>query len=128
MYGALAVLVSVFLLALFFICGVLAKKLCCAVTHTDFESDKAPFLLPVLGAALLICITQTLNILMPVRTAAFILLPLLIFFIYVCRKELSSSIKAVIRQKGSLFLVFVTCVLVLIPCIRYNEIISLYYY
>lgn len=97
-------------------------------TAPEATDKYSAFLLPVIGAAFLICLTQTLNVIMPARGIAIIFIPLFLLMCVVCRKDIAEAFRSLGKNWGLLTVILITSVLVLIPCIRYNGLISLHYY
>ncbi len=129
MYGFLALILTVLLLAFFSLCGVLVQKLVCKLTstETEFKTSASALKIPLIGAASLICVTQTLNLLFPVRAVAIAYIPVLLCGAYVCRKELKEFFITVTQNRFTLCALFLTAFLTLLPCIRYNELLSLHF-
>jgi len=129
MYGFLALLLTVLLLAFFSLCGVLVQKLVCKLTNSEtvFKTKASALKIPLIGAASLICVTQTLNLLFPIRAVAIAFIPVLLCGAYVSRKELKDFFKTLIQNRFTLCALFFTAILTLLPCIRYNELLSLHF-
>lgn len=127
MYGVAAVLLAALILAFLSAFGIVTRHAVAKLFKCNNGFGGGAFATPIIGAAGIICVTQTLNVFMPVRAVAIILTVLLVVGIVLCRRE---AVGFVLELKGRpfiLFIAFLSIVLTLIPCIRYNDLLCLHY-
>lgn len=127
MYGFLAVFLSVLILCFISVCGVIVKRLTCRFLKREGEAVTSLFDVPVIGIATIVCVTQTLNLALPVRAIAVLLsLPIIIGAV-LCRKDILAFLVKIKEKPFIPTVSFFTLFLTLLPCIRYNDLLCLHF-
>ncbi|MBR2473503.1 MAG: hypothetical protein IKB51_00535 [Clostridia bacterium] len=123
MIGFLAVLMTALILVFISAFGIIVKKTVLSVIKSDKSVNDSIFSTPIIGLIALICITQTLNILLPTRAIAILLTPVAVIGIIWYRKDIADFFIKLKRFPAISSIVFITLVLTLLPCIRYNDLL-----
>lgn len=129
MYSFLAVIIPIAIIMLFSVIGVIFRSFFCMIAKTkaDFSDSSESLILPLIGAGITVCATQTLNIVLPARAIAVIYTPLIIYGIVKFRKEIFGFFRTFLKNRVVLGAAFVSVILAVLPCIGYNSFLTLHF-
>lgn len=116
----IVLLIEFFVLYCFFISGIFILKL---VKKNNFKIEDYTFLYPLIGAIILMSITQILNIILPIKMIVLLIVPFLLFMCFNTKEE----IKVIFSQKSyrTFWIIIILALMVFnIPLIFKGELAS----